>query len=116
MDQFNPGSFFQQPNPTGNLFKSPEYNSKSIYKFVGSTDYNEEGFHNTLFSAHSLVDANISKAQWSVKTNESPGTKDDTKPTNNIWNCDSDYTKDEMRGKTFVHQVYFKTFVPNLID
>lgn len=114
--KFSPGSFFQEPGRRGNLFSTAPYDSKSFYKFVGSTDYSEEGFHNTLFAAKSLVDPNLSKAMWSVKTNETPGSKDDTKPSNNIWNCDSDYTKDEMAGKTFVHQVYFKTFAPNLQD
>lgn len=84
--KFNPGQFFQQPNKLGNLFMKEELENKMTDKI----SLVEEGFHNTLFSAKSLVNPDEKASKWSVKTDENPSSPDPSNINNGIWNCDSD--------------------------
>lgn len=101
LSKFKPSSFFVQPNPKGNLFSQEALENKMTDKI----NLVEEGFHNTLFTAKSMVAPDLKKSKWSVKTDENPASPDPSNQNNGIWNCDSDYTKDESLTKTFLHQV-----------
>jgi len=112
LSKLNPGSFFQEPNKKGNLFTQPALESKMTDKI----NLVDQGFHNTLFVAKSVVNADLEEARWSVKTDENPASPNPSNVNNGIWNCDSNYAKDESLAKTFLHQVYFQTFSPNILD
>jgi len=66
LHKFQPATFFQESDRTGNLFSTAPYDSRSF-----DTLYNAYGFTNTLFKSSSTTDTTLSPRKWSVKTNDS---------------------------------------------
>lgn len=70
----------------------------------------EDGFTNEFWETFEEVNGSAEFQKWTIKRNK------DEDPNNGIWNCDSDYSKDESDALVSIHQVYFKTLNPEIED